>query len=224
VISGKTIGCLGVDAPGVVIRNSKISCGGGYAVFRGDVTNPGTPLVIEDSEISCGGGGTAIGEANVTALRLNIHDCENGFDVNENVVVEDSYIHDLYSNSVTHTDGIQTDQHLENGNVVPGTLNLTVKHNTIFATPVDTTNSAIITWPNHDQNVSIENNLMAGGGYTLYCPDGAGNTGIRVVDNHFTTRFSAKVGYYAPGTGCDPAKYTVTGNVIHETGAPANLR
>ena len=50
-----------------------------------------------------------------------------------------------------------------------------------------------------DENILVENNLLAGGGYTLYCH---GSTGInyRVINNRFSTRFSAKVGYW----GRDP--------------------
>ncbi len=74
----------------------------------GDGDYSGTPLLLEDTEIDCKNtNGTAIGEANVTARRLNIHGCENGFDINQNITVQDSYIHDLYNSAAAHTDGIQ---------------------------------------------------------------------------------------------------------------------
>ena len=82
----------------------------------------GTPLLIEDSEIDCQNtSGTAIGEANVTARRLNIHGCENGFNISQNVTVEDSYIHDMYNSAEAHTDGIQfATGHFVNGQLVSG--------------------------------------------------------------------------------------------------------
>ncbi len=102
------MGCIQVSAPGVVIRNSKISCNGFYAVASFDGSYSGTPLLLEDSEIDCQNlGGTAISEANVTARRLNIHGCENGLNISQNVTVEDSYIHDMYNSAEAHTDGIQ---------------------------------------------------------------------------------------------------------------------
>ena len=72
------------------------------------MTTRGQALRLEDTEIDCRNtNGTAVGEANVTARRLNIHGCENGFDMNQNVTVEDSYIHDLYNGGSAHMDGIQ---------------------------------------------------------------------------------------------------------------------
>jgi hypothetical protein len=98
-------------------------------------------------------------------------------------------------------------------------------HNTIFgvrdADGVFGT-SAIISNPNHiDTNVLIQNNLLAGGGYTIYCAgDGPGNN-YRILDNHFSTRFKASIGFYGVSTEC--ADETQSGNVIHETGAPLFL-
>ena len=61
VIDGKTMGCVRVTAPGVIIRRSKISCAGGYAVLSGDGDYTGTPLTVEDSEVDCKNiGGTAL--------------------------------------------------------------------------------------------------------------------------------------------------------------------
>ena len=41
-----------VTAPGVVIRNSKISCSGAYAVASFDGAYAGTPLLLEDIEVA----------------------------------------------------------------------------------------------------------------------------------------------------------------------------
>ena len=47
---------------------------------------------------------------------MNIHGCENGLDIDQNITVEDSYIHDLYNGAEAHTDGIQfASGHFENG-------------------------------------------------------------------------------------------------------------
>jgi hypothetical protein len=226
VITGKRMGCVRVAAAGVVIRRSKISCSSrSPAVESRDGDYLGTPLLLEDSEIDCGDtSGTAIGDANVTARRLNIHRCENGFDINQNITVEDSYIHDLYNSEEAHADGIQLSfGHWNGSGFVCCALNVTIRHNTIFGMGDDASfaTSAIISNGGGDKNILIENNLLAGGAYTLYCEQNAKGSDYRVLDNRFSTRFSAKVGYYGPATECSDE--TQSGNAYHETGKPLRL-
>jgi hypothetical protein len=57
---------------------------------------------------------------------------------------------------------------------------------------------------------------LAGGAYTLYCDQGATGINYRVINNHFSNAFHAKVGTYGAATDC--AGETSSGNVIHETG------
>jgi hypothetical protein len=191
VIDGKDIrGCVRVYAPGVVIRRSKISCSDFIVVasFRTDYS--GTGLRIEDSEISCGGGpGTGVSDSNVTALRLNVHGCENGFSLDSSVSVSDTYVHDLYTGGGGHPDAVEME----------GGSGITVAHNTLFAGVGG--NSAIITDPTKMSNVTISDNLMAGGAYTLYCPrDSSSN--VRVINNRVSRMFYPKGGEYGPWTDC----------------------
>ncbi len=224
VISGKTLGCIQVSAPGVVIRNSKISCSGS-AVYISDGEIVGTPLLLEDVEIDCqDGGGTAVGEASVTVRRANIHGCENGFDMNQDITVEDSYIHDLWETGDSHTDGIQMAYgHYVGGQVVRGALNITIRHNTIYGVGADGSlgTSAIITNGVGDVNILIQDNLLAGGAYTLYCNRPGAGTNFRVIGNHFSRKFSSKVGAFGPSDGCSDE--VQSGNVYHETGKPLKL-
>jgi hypothetical protein len=69
--------------------------------------------------------------------------------------------------------------------------------------------------------VLIENNLFAGGAYALYCEQDARGVNYRVVDNHFSRKFSSRVGYYGPSTDCSDE--TQSGNVYHETAEPLKL-
>lgn len=210
VIDGQDIrGCVLVNAPGVVVRRSKMNC-----VASEADSYSGAAVVLEDVEIDCGNskGTTAVGDYNFTVRRANIHSCENGFDVDGRVRIEDSYIHDLLRYDPAedpHTDGIQ---------ITPVGNDITIVHNTIYAG--DGT-SAIIT---NDlvSNVLVKDNLMAGGAYTLYCPQGGRGTNYRVVGNHFTTQFSPSVGAYGPWTECED-EAEVTGNVFHESGQPVPL-
>jgi len=225
VIDGKTMGCIVVTVPGVVIRNSKISCDSFYAVGSFDGTYTGAPLLIEDSEIDCQNStGTGISEANVTVRRVNIHGCVNGFNISENITVEDSYIHDLSNaGDDPHADGIQFASRVVNGEVVKGVLNVTIRHNTIYGMGPDGSfgTSAIISNSGGDTNVLIENNLLAGGAYTLYCEANATGTNYRVINNRFSRKFGPKVGTYGPSAECSDEQQS--GNVYHETGRPLRL-
>jgi hypothetical protein len=91
VVAGRDIvGRVTVNAPNVTIRNSRIHNSVGYAIY-----NQGNqPLLIEDSEISTGDGG-AVGDSNYTLRRVEIFGGEHGVEAGNNVLVEDSWIHDL---------------------------------------------------------------------------------------------------------------------------------
>jgi hypothetical protein len=207
-------GCVRINAPGVVIRRTRITCpGSGVGSFADSFSGVGA--ILEDVEISCGNvnGSSAVGDYNFTVRRANIHSCENGFDVDGRVTIEHSYIHDLLAFdpvSDPHTDGAQ---------ITPVGRDIEIVHNTIYAG--DGT-SAIISPPVSAgvvTNVLIADNLMAGGAYTLYCQqDGQGNN-YRVVNNHFSTRFYPSIGAFGAWTECGD-ETQVSGNVIHETGRP----
>ena len=225
VIDGKTMGCIRVTAPGVVIRNSHISCTDQTVVGAFDGSFSGEPLLLEDVEIDCQNGpGTGVGDAFVTIRRADVHGCENGFDLNQGVTIEDSYMHDLWNGAGAHADGIQfAGGHWENGTHVGSAANLTIRHNTIYSVGYDgsLTNASIMSNPTGDRNILIENNLMAGGSYTLYCDYEGTATNYRVINNRFSRAFSRVVGSYGPSEGCSDE--TLSGNVYHETGAAVRL-
>jgi hypothetical protein len=237
VVDAKDIhGCVTVKAPGVVIKRSKVSCRNSYVIASSDGAYNGTGLVVQDTEIDCGStSGTAIGDTNFTATRVNIHDCENGSDVDQNVTIEDSYIHNLFNSAQSHTDGIQfAGGHYQivdgkyvrdsRGNPVElsNAANITIRHNTIYSyntSDHQDGTSAIISNHGSDVNVLIDSNLMAGGAYTLYCDQGATGVNYRVTNNHFSRAFHPTVGAYGAMTSCSDE--TSSGNVIHETGQAA---
>ncbi|HKE66051.1 MAG TPA: hypothetical protein VKB59_15550 [Micromonosporaceae bacterium] len=191
VVQNKDVhGCINVEAPNVTIRDTKISCTDYYGISSFTSSYKGGGLLIEDVEIDCmDHNSTGVGSYGVTARRLNIHGCENGFDVDSDVTVVDSYIHDLYEGATGHADGVQ----LSIG------INVTVQHNTIF-NPNGT--SAMISNGSDIENVLVANNLLSGGAYTLYCPSG-GSTNYRVIGNRFSKLYGPNGGEYGAMNDCD---------------------
>jgi len=199
-------GTVTVTATNVTIKNSRISNVGFFGV---DIE--GGSVTLQNVEIDCGGTGKkGILNGNFTAIRVNIHNCEDGVFADRDFTIKDSYIHDLATSPTAHNDGIQSID----------AINVTIEHNTIYA--VDT--SAI--WLNNNSggqlatNVVVQNNLLAGGGWTLYCPADA-STNVRILNNAFSTKFFPNVGGFGPATDC--AGDTQSGNVFHETGEPFSL-
>ena len=96
------MGCVEVTAPGVVIRNSKISCGESYAILSGDGDYRGhaaaswrTPRSTARTRVERRSGKP------MSPRPGNIHGCEGMvLDINQNITVEDSYIHDTVNDWV----------------------------------------------------------------------------------------------------------------------------
>jgi hypothetical protein len=202
VIEGKDIrGCVRVLAPNVTIRNSKVTCTFAYAILI--EARAGGNLLVEDVEVDCLNSPTnGIGEYGVTVRRVNIHGCGNGLDIDGNFTVEGSYIHDLYTDNDSHADGIQ----------LTGGSNIIIAGNTIYATALGT--SAIISHPTNNSDVLITGNLLAGGAYTLYCPQSSSN--FRVIDNRFSTIYYPLAGTFGPWTDCQTVA-ELSGNVWDTT-------
>ncbi len=207
VLEGKDIhGCVLVQAPNVTIRRSKVTCPDGYGIGSFPEQYSGGGLLVEDVEVTCANGpATAIGYYGLLARRVNLHNCENGFDIDDRVTVVDSYIHDMRPTDTGHTDGIQ----------LAGGSDILIRHNTIF-NPDGT--SAIISHPSANANVTIEANLLGGGAYTLYCPRDS-STNFRVLNNRFSTLFGPNGGAYGPWDQCQKVAEN-HGNVWDSTLVP----
>jgi len=195
-------GCITVAAPGVTIRNVRIAAPCIFGILNN--AGSGSRLLVQDTDISCGGEFTGISSSNFTAIRVNIHDCENGLSIGSNVTLQDSYIHDLVNIGDNHADGIQ---------MTAGSTGVVIQHNRIYAS---SGTSAIISPSQSTLGTIIRDNLFAGGAYTLYCRQ-AGPGGQQVINNHFSTIFYPKVGAFGPWTDCQD-EAVVSGNVYHESG------
>jgi hypothetical protein len=196
-------GSITVLANNVTIRNVRITSDDYYPIRYFD--NDNTGLLVEDTEI-VGLSGTAtsgIAFAHYTARRVNIHGSADGLKADADVLVEDSWIHDLSNGPGEHNDGLQS----------TGGKGVTLRHNVVSGA----SNACVQTGDEGGvptEDLTVECNWLGGGGYTLNIR-GSGSTrprGTRVIDNRFTGDWQ-----YGPWALDDPDP-TVSGNVIDSTG------
>ena len=197
-------GEIEVAADNVTIRNVKITSGSYYPVRYDD---PHKGLVIEDSEIigTSDDVTSAVSFAHYTARRLNVHGSADGFKADADVLIEDSWIHDLRNGPDQHNDGVQS----------TGGKGVTLRNNNISGASnacVQTGDEGMVS----TEDLTIECNWLDGGGYTLNIR-GQGATkpkNTKIINN----RFGRNSGY-GPWTLDDPSP-TVTGNVWDDDGTP----
>jgi hypothetical protein len=206
VYSGRDVrGCIRVTAKNVTIRNVKVTCSASYAIAvnAGSASNPWNAadagLLVEDVEIDMAGQleGKGIAFDGYTARRVWFHGGSDCAHFGVNVVVEDSFCNIPAGgpNDGPHYDGLQSD----------GGRNITIRHNTIRVPYGQTSAILMSTNTSPIRDVSIVDNLVAGGGYTIYCGTGAGGpvlgsftfSGNRVARTYF-----ARGGYWGPETMC----------------------
>lgn len=179
VIDAKKMNALIVRHQNVRVVNSEVTTA---------VMMDGGSLTIEHSTIgpaTCGADSwlaAAIeGGGNYTAKYVHIRGHEDGFKAGgSNIRIEESYV-DICGHAGGHSDGVQD---------YPPANGLVFNHNTIEARGESGVNAGIFI-NSGDQggavstNVTITNNLVTGGGYTVYLWPGTGTwtvTGNRVVN------------------------------------------
>jgi len=186
--SGTTVECVRFTGALPYIRDSISDVTYRYCRFEtgeGDsfINLQGGPVIIEDSELA-GSAGTwvrASYEAHGMTLRRNdfsgmANAAEWGVD---DVVIEDNFVHDFGDvDQEQHADGFQG-----------GGQNLVLRHNTVLLNAVWGGTGAVML----EGDGLVENNLVAGGGYTIYVKDD-----LDVVGNHVSTVFSDTSGEYGP--------------------------
>ncbi len=208
-------GGIFVQANGVTVKNSKAR----LIDFQG-YKLPGSRLTVSHVTIDCGGvaGTYGIGEDGVNIDHADISGCENGIDGDQNITITDSYIHGLLG-IVGHTDGFQS----------ADANNLVIQHNVIYAansSAEDSFGTSAFIPNNRDlasfHDTTIENNLVAGGAYTVYCPLTT-TTRWSVVNNVFSRKFKSSVGWYGTNTGCNSHGIIWSGNVL-DNGSPVSAQ
>ncbi|WP_171074922.1 right-handed parallel beta-helix repeat-containing protein [Nonomuraea basaltis] len=197
VIDGVEVtGYITVEADNVTIRNTRVR---GTKGWWGILQREGRDgLKVEDSEIFGNGKQrTQFGILNqgkmITVRRVDVHTISNGI-LTQQGVIEDSYVHDPKYYSGDHTDMI-----MSTGPPAAGT-ELIIRHNTVINTLDQTGAVALFQDFGVVKNVTVEGNLLAGGGWSLYAGAGAKgkSSNIKVIDNVFSRKVWPKGGSAGP--------------------------
>jgi hypothetical protein len=199
VVSGLYIPCgVEVMAPGVTIRDVKIVTGGqnsvGISLIRADA------VTIEDSTITglnTGSGRIYAGIKDIygdaTGARIldnNISQASTGVQIYQGLV-QGNYIHRPGMVPTDHVNGVTT-----NGDTRP----LMIRHNTIFNSFAQTDAIGLFQDFGVVANVTIDDNLLSGGGYSIYGGEGRKGkpSNIVVIDNRISSNFFNHGGYWGP--------------------------
>jgi hypothetical protein len=202
---------IDVKAPNVTVEDTLINCACGYyqVVVRNTDTGAAANadnLTIEDSTLEdtagASGGQNQInvkefgGVGGMKILRDNLSGAGGGVQNGNGAradLIRDSYIHDLLDGYGYHDE----DVHIDYGGP------MTIEHNTLF-NEVEQTAVVMINQdgPPAPSHVSVDDNLMAGGGYTIYGGDkGAGYSGptsyIVITNNHLSPLYFPSIGQYS---------------------------
>ena len=222
VLSGLNIPSnLTINASNVTVKNVQVLTDGGFGISLTHTTG----VTIENSTIS--GQNATIGRLN--AAISDVYGDSTGIVVKDNNIsyfrtavqlsaglVDGNYIHNPGYVAGDHTNGVAIDG--------GGTGHLTIQNNTIFNSlgQTDAITLGVSTVGALVANKTIQNNLLAGGGYSLYGGSGRSNltSNIVIKGNRFAQLYFPKGGQFGPvayyehtGTG-----NTWSGNIWDTTG------
>lgn len=212
VIDAKNVsGMITVEHNNVTVKRCKVTGSNYYQIY---IKENVTGCIVEYCEIdnkSSGGQGI---NGQGTFRRNNIHHCSDGINVaGDNTLIEDNFIHNSAGTADSHIDAIQADG---------GFKNLTIRHNTIINENSQTAGIMLDNYWGPIDNVLIENNVVKGGGFTIYLNEANDQadkvTNVRVLNNRLGKGYW---GYFdvRANAGFVP---TLSGNVDFTTGAAVN--
>jgi hypothetical protein len=114
----------------------------------------------------------------------------------------DSFVHDLAAEPGAHNDGVE----------INSGRGAQVVHNTIVNARTQTSAITVNDPGTGGAPIVVAENLLAGGGYTLYGGSTDRPTGIVVRDNAFSARYLPQGGYYGPRAYWTDSGNSWTGN------------
>lgn len=218
VISGLDVnGSITVSTSNVTIKNTRVhgKINSGYNGYTG--------IVIQDVEVIGPGtddGATRVplvGAEGYSCIRCNVHSGNSGFEVSDNVTIQDSYIHDIGPNSGVHKTDIGSN----------AANHVVVRHNSMDCA-VSGCSAALSIYGDFGQpnDWVVDNNLFnTTGSYCVYAGSVPGKkfpvaTNVRFTNNHFGRLHYKTCGQYGPATAYQSGSGNVwTGNVWDDTGA-----
>lgn len=176
-------GWLIIDADNVVIRNMYLESNDFWPLRVN-----GQNVRIEDSTFVGGPNNQAPLAGTFHALRIDVSGSPDGVTIGNDSSLTDSYVHDLVTFEGAHNDGVNAD----------GRLRTSIIHNTILNSNSQTS-AMYVGNTEEPSNLIVRDNLLAGGGYTIYAGLGAGpGQGIRFENNVFSKRYFPRSGSYGP--------------------------
>jgi uncharacterized protein YycO len=217
-------GTVDVTASNVTVRDDAITVTGdsfGVAIRHASSTT------IEHCDISSPSAGAGrlmvgikdiYGDASGTkVIGNNIWHTSTGVQMGAGLI-QGNYIHDL---------GLTGGDHLNGTTSNGSTTALVIDHNTVFNSHSQTDAISLFEDFGTEANVTISNNLVAGGGYTIYGgqnPGGPRAYNIRITGNRFATIYFPNGGYWGPVAAFDPSGpgNVWSGNVWDSTGQPVS--
>jgi hypothetical protein len=208
VISGlKVTGTITVRNSGVTIKDTEIDTDGNFGIRI--IT--GKNLTVEDTTIhgtSAGSGRLSYGvfdgagdatTLGIQLLRLNIYWCRIGDQLTQGLI-KDSYYHD---------EGFITGDHNEPSGSWGGSIGLKdYEHDTMLNQLAQTAAIYLTAYYGNIGPVTVNDSLLAGGGYAIYGGDRNGGgkaTGIRITGNEFSTRYYPQGGFWGPDAYFTPS-------------------
>jgi hypothetical protein len=237
VIDGyKVSGGIQVRAKNVTIRNSWITNSAGGAGGSGVVNlNPGSSATIEHNLLDGLNDTHACTWHEGSSMTARGNECthvndgifswatQEGVDgTGDNFTIEDNWLHSFTTQAANgHIDGYQTE----------GAKHGLIRHNTIDVSQEQDSGIAIWNGRKSSDDITVADNLLAGGGFNVYAEDyspsesnpAGGNsvTNIRFTDNKFSNVHYGCVGYWGVWfpRGAPTDGWRRTGNVLLETGA-----
>jgi len=187
-------GEINVVAPDVTIRNVRLH--GGSATWLLVVRSDTGTTALDGVSVEADAGAAVehgifqVGNGRLAVRRSRILGTQDGCACASGSIT-DSFVRLGRSQNGSHNDGIQSG----------GGSGLLIRHNTILNPNGQTSAIALFEEFGPQVNVTVEDNLLAGGGYTIYAGDGSRRpSAVRVVRNVFSRRFFSSGGAYGPAT------------------------
>jgi hypothetical protein len=152
-------------------------------------------------------------ETGTRVLGNNISHVSTGVQIDSGVI-KNNYIHDMGYRPGDHINGVTSDS---------GGPLLTIRHNTVLNQIAQTDAVSLFEDFGAQHDRVIDNNLLAGGGYTIYGGANAGGQAtrnIKITNNRISRVYYPNGGFYGPATAFDPNRSGNIwfGNIWDDTG------